>query len=66
VLEIAGDSVPMENTVRATATLSLKSGGPAWSRAERVVMSRGFAMDLINRLVNRLAADAGCKTRRRK
>jgi hypothetical protein len=69
VLEIVVDYMSSDtgtNTVSATASLTLKSGERAWSRAERVVMSGGFAIDLINRLINRLAADASCKTRAKK
>lgn len=67
VLEIVVDPTDTgTNTAAATATITLKSGEQVWSRTERVVMSRGFAIDLINRLINRLAADAGCKTRGKK
>jgi hypothetical protein len=50
-------------TITATATLTLPSGERVWSRAERVVPRGDVFSALVNRLLDRLATDAGCKTR---
>jgi hypothetical protein len=50
-------------TVTASATLTLPSGERVWSRTERVVAHGDIFTALVNRLLDRLAADAGCKTR---
>jgi hypothetical protein len=66
ILEIVLDLGEMEaetGTGGATATLTLQSGEEVWSRSERVILQGDFLSDLVNRLLNRLAADAGCKTR---
>jgi hypothetical protein len=66
ILEIVLDLGEMEaetGTGGATATLTLQSGEEVWSRSERVILQGDFLSDLVNRLLNRLAADAGCKAR---